>query len=371
MPDPVRPLFSQPSLETANGSSPGKPVVVITGPEGLIGSRLVERIYGQFSLVGLDRPPSPHDREHLDYVQVDLTRDDQVREAMRYVRERHGRHIASVIHLAAFYDFKGEPSPLYEELTVQGTRRLLRELQEFEVEQFVFSSSLLVMKESENGEALNEESPTEGTWDYPASKLRAEEVIREERGKIPAVILRIAGVYDEAGHSIPVGQQISRIREKQLESYFFPGDPEHGQAYVHLDDLTECLELAIEHRHDLPDFETLLIAEPDVVSYDELQEQIGQELHGREWPTIRIPRFVAKAGAWVQGKLAGEDDPEFIKPWMIDLADEHRPVDINRANHLLGWHPQHRLRDTLPEILKRLRDDPETWYRTNGFPMPK
>lgn len=371
MPDPVRPLFSQPTPDIAHGSPSGKPVVVITGPEGLIGSRLVERIYGQFSLVGLDRPPSPHDREHLDYVQVDLTRDDEVREAMRYVRERHGRHIASVIHLAAYYDFKGEPSPLYEELTVQGTRRLLRELQEFEVEQFVFSSSLLVMKESENGEALNEESPTEGTWDYPASKLRAEEVIREERGKIPAVILRIAGVYDEAGHSIPVGQQISRIREKQLESYFFPGDPEHGQAYVHLDDLTECLELAIEHRHALPDFETFLIAEPDVVSYDELQEQIGQELHGREWPTIRIPRFVAKAGAWVQGKLAGEDDPEFIKPWMIDLADEHRPVDISRANRMLGWHPRHRLRDTLPEILKRLKDDPEAWYRTNGFPMPK
>jgi hypothetical protein len=41
-----------------------------------------------------------------------------------------------------------------------------------------------------------------------------------------------------------------------------------------------------------------LLAEPDVMSYEELQDQLGRLIHGREWPTIRIPKPVDKAGAW-------------------------------------------------------------------------
>src|SRR5690606_40589583 len=133
-----------------------------------------------------------------------------------HVRYRYGSQLASVIHLADYYDFSGEPSPLYDELTVEGSRRLLRELrdQDFQVEQFVFSSSLLGMQPEEEEGRLTESSPTEAEWAYPQSKLRAEQVIQEERGPIPAVILRIAGVYDDQCHSLPVSQQIARIYEK-------------------------------------------------------------------------------------------------------------------------------------------------------------
>jgi nucleoside-diphosphate-sugar epimerase len=71
------------------------------------------------------------------------------------------------------------------------------------------------------GEKINEASPIEGRWEYPLSKIKAEEVIRKKRGKIPAVILRIAGVYDHYGHSIPLSQQIGRIWNKIFESHLF------------------------------------------------------------------------------------------------------------------------------------------------------
>ena len=54
---------------------------------------------------------------------------DSVREGLR-CREHHGTHIAAVVHLAAYYDFLGKPSPKYDEITVEGTRRLLRGLRE-------------------------------------------------------------------------------------------------------------------------------------------------------------------------------------------------------------------------------------------------
>jgi nucleoside-diphosphate-sugar epimerase len=155
-----------------------------------------------------------------------------------------------------------------------------------------------------------------------------------------------------------------------FESYFFPGDADHWQAFVHLDDLVDCVVKTVERRSTLGPYELLLIAEPDVMSYAELQERIGELIHGREWPTIRLPKIVAKVGAWVKDKLADEDDPQFIKPWMIDLADAHYPVDISRARQELGWDPKHRLRDTLDEMIKRLKQNPVHWYETNGLPAP-
>jgi nucleoside-diphosphate-sugar epimerase len=279
-----------------------------------------------------------------------------------------GQQLASVIHLAAYYDFSGEPSPLYENLTVEGTRRLLRGLRElFDTAQFVFSSSLLVMKPAQGDQKLDEECPLQAEWDYPRSKLQAEEVIREERGEIPTVILRLAGAYDELGHSPPITQQIWRIREKKLESFLFPGDRSSGQSFVHLDDVARCLRAVVEHRHELGRDETFVIGEPDVLSYGELQDRIGEAIHGREWPTLRVPAPVAKAGAWLKEKMPGTSE-QFIKPWMVDLADAHYPVDIERAAQRLAWSPRHELGSTLESMIANLKRDPRRWYEENGLP---
>lgn len=350
-------------------SNASRPVILITGCAGLIGSRLAADLSRDFQIVGLDVKP-PDEPDAMAWIECDLTQAASVAAALDTVAQQFGPRWASVLHLAAYYDFKGEPSELYDELTVKGTARLLRELQRYEVEQFVFSSSLLVMESVDESEKLTEHSPTDAAWAYPESKLRAEKVIEDQRGAISAVVLRIAGVYDEDGHSLPIGQQILRIHEKQLESYFFPGDVDHGQAFVHLDDLVDCFRAAVEQRHHLSPFEMFLVAEPDVMSYAELQEEIGEQLHGQEWPAIRIPKIFAKAGAWVKDKLSSEEDESFIKPWMVDLADAHYPVSIAKAQHQLHWSPRHRLRTTLPEMLRRLKANPHRWYAENGLPLP-
>lgn len=347
-----------------------QPLVLVTGSAGYLGSRLVQRLVSEYRVVGLDQKPPEPEPGGADFVQCDLTNADSIELAVQSIWQQHGPRIASCVHLAAYYDFSGEPSPLYRTLTVEGTRRLLRGLRRFEVEQFVFSSTHIVMKPAAEGEVISETSPTEPAWDYPRSKLEAEQVIRTERGDIPAVILRLAGVYDADTHVVPVAQQMRRIYEKQFEGYFFPGDADHGQAFVHLDDAVECMHATIARRHQLGPYEVFLIAEPDVVSYADLQEQLGELIHGQDWPTIRIPKTVAKAGAWVQEKIADEKDEPFIKPWMIDLADDHYPIAIEHARSVLGWEPVHRLRSTLPEMVSRLQRDPENWYRTNKLEAP-
>ncbi|MEX2263280.1 MAG: NAD(P)-dependent oxidoreductase [Bryobacteraceae bacterium] len=344
--------------------SDGKPVILITGSEGLIGDALVRSLSHTYHEVGFDIERRHKDPEELDFINCDLTKDASVNAALEELERHAGRHIVSVIHLAAYYDFSGDPSPLYRELTIEGTRRLLRGLQRFDVEQFVFSSTHILMKPSEEGESITEQSPLEPAWAYPKSKLETERLIQQEHGKIPAVILRIAGVYNEDGHTVPIAQQIDRIARKDLESYFFPGDPDSGQAYIHLQDLVDLIRRVIERRKELGQYEVFLAAEPEKLEYDELQDIIGELVHGRDWPTIRIPKAMAKAGAWIKSKL---DEDSFIRPWMIDRADDDYPVSIEYAREKLDWNPSHRLRDTLPAIVEAMKRDPVAWRKLNGL----
>lgn len=345
-------------------------VTLVTGSSGLLGSAVVKRLAERFQVVGFDRDGYPHPPPQAECVCVDVTSEDSVQAGLRRVRYGYGGRIASVIHLAAYYDFSGAPSPKYEEVTVRGTERLLRGLRDFAVEQFIFSSTMLVHAPCEPNERITEEWPLAPRWDYPRSKTRTEELIRTTRGNIPVVLLRIAGVYDSLCHSIPLAHQIQRIYERRLTSRVFPGDASHGQAFIHLEDVVDAILHAIDRRVQLPPELTLLLGEPETLSYRELQQELGQLVHDEPWPTREIPKPFAKAGAWAQDVLPFGRKP-FIKPWMIDLADDHYALDIKLARTSLEWQPQHSLRATLPRMVDALKADPHGWYRENRLAPPR
>ena len=347
-----------------------KATILITGTSGRIGYPLAKRLAESFNVVGFDRRAPSHPPPSAECLYVDLTLEESVRRGLEAIRELHGNRIASVIHLAAFYDFSGAPSPLYGEITVRGTERLLRLLQDFEVEQFIFSSTDLVYAPSAPGQRIKEDSPLQPKWPYPQSKVDTEQVIRSERGKIPAVILRIAGVYGDLCDSIPLAQQIQRIYEHDVTAYLFPGEVTAGrQAFVHIEDVLDSIVMAVNRRKELAPEETLLIGEAESLSYDEIQRALGRLIHDVAWKTYSLPKFGAKVGAWVQEKLP-LNRPPFIKPWMIDLATDNFELDITRATKILGWEPKRTLRDTLPKMIPALKADPLAWYRQNEIKPP-
>jgi nucleoside-diphosphate-sugar epimerase len=345
-------------------------LVLVTGSSGYIGSAAVKRLSQRYRVVGLDREGLPPPEGAAEAVEVDLGSDKSVECALRHVQEKHGDRLASIVHLAAYYSFSGEPSPLYEEITVRGTERLLKRAKQlFALEQFIFSSTMLVHAPCESGERITEDSPLAPKWDYPQSKVETEKLIRSLHGVTPYVLLRIAGVYDDTGHSIPLANQMQRIYERWLTSHVYPGDTSRGQAFLHRDDLVDALERLVERRLQLPSELTLLLGESEPLSYDELQREFGRLIHGEEWETRRIPKAAAKAGAWLQDQAPLVEDP-FIKPWMIDLADDHYALDITRARTVLGWAPKHALRESLPNMVAALKADPARWYQENKLTPP-
>jgi nucleoside-diphosphate-sugar epimerase len=345
-----------------------KEVILITGASGRIGFKSAEFFSKDFRIVGFDIFLAGH-LPGVEFVIVDLATDESTKEGLAYVRKNYGNKIASVIHLAAYYSFLSQHSSLYDKITVKGTERLLKGLQQFDVDQFIFSSTMLVHKPTRPGVKITEDSPVEPRWDYPLSKVKTEAMIHKERGKIPTVNLRIAGVYDDRCHSIPLSNQIQRIFENQFEAHVFAGDVTHGAAFVHMDDLIETIVLCVQKRKTLSPELTLLIGEDVTFSYDQLQRLMQRLIHGREWKTWSIPKPIAKIGAWIQDHLPFMKKG-FIKPWMIEIADDHYELDITRAKKILGWQPKHRVDQVIPKWVQELKTDPVEWYDENKLKAP-
>ncbi len=344
-------------------------VVIVTGACGRIGSSIVRRLGEQYKIIGFELLKALYASANEELVPVDISSDESVQQAFTHIRQFHGNKISSVIHLAAYYSFSDQKYENYEKITVRGTQRLLKCLQDFEVEQFIFSSTMLVHAPCEPDQKINESWPVQAKWAYPRSKVATEELIHRERGKIPSVILRIAGVYDDMCHSIPISNQIQRIYENQLVSRLFSGDITHGSSFMHMDDLVQALVLCVEKRKQLPEETLLVLGEPTTLSYDALQREISRLLFNKEFTTYSIPKPLAKIGAFLQDKLPLMP-PSFIKPWMIDLADDNYTLDISKAKSLLGWEPQHSLETTLPKMIQALKADPKAWYKLNQLVLP-
>jgi nucleoside-diphosphate-sugar epimerase len=345
--------------------------VIVTGGSGLLGSKLVERLRADHTVVVLDLQGNPSSPVDVEFICTDLTSNDSVDRALARVRDLHGHRVASVVHLAAYYDFAGGDSELYQTITVDGTRRLMEALRPFDVEQFVFSSTMLVHEPTDPGEEIDERDPITESWPYPTSKVRTEAVIDDHPDVARSrVIVRIAGAYDEGGHSPPIVNQIRRIDGKWPTSHFYPADPERGQAFVHVDDAVDALARVVERREHLPARYPVLVGEPDTLGYGELQDLIGGALHGTQWRTFRVPALLAKVGAWAREKNPFGEDP-FIRSWMIERAEDHYDLDISYAREHLGWEPRHRVGDVVPVMIERLQHDRDGWYRANDLTPPR
>lgn len=354
-----------------------RPIVLITGAGGNLGRSIAEALGDRYRIVGLDTAPS-RDGDYPIF-EADLTEDASVEAAMAKLREEYGPHLASVIHLAAFFDFSGEDKPQYRAVNVEGSRRLVRALAAFEVEQLVYAATMLVHAPVRPGERIDEDAPIDPRWAYPKSKAEAEEAIRETRGDIPTVFLRLAGVYDEETSVPTFAHQIARIYERDFQSHLYSGDTDAGQTMVHRGDLIDAFVRTVDRRAELPPGETaILVGEEEAIGYADLQDRLGCLIHGEEeWPTLRLPAPLAGAGAWVQDKAEplvpdaiDKGERPFIQPFMTRMASDHYALDISRARRLLGWEPRHRLARALPAMIARLKEDAAAWYEANRITPP-
>ena len=356
-------------------ASKSKHVVLITGAGGRIGGKLISHLTPDFTVIGLDLEPQ---EKPAHIYACDLTSDKSVKSALGAIRADHGNSIAAVVHLAAFFDFSGEDNPLYKSVNIDGTRRLIHNLKPFSVERLIYTSTMLVHAPGRPGQLTTEATPIKPGWVYPKSKAAAERVIAREAGDMPYTLLRLAGVYDEKVVVPTLGNQIARIYERDFESGLYAGDVDAGQSFLHADDMANAIKAAIMRRSDLPRQGAILVGEPGALSYQALQRRIGELIHGEEeWATIALPKPLAKVGAAVQHALEpavpdslDQGEKPFIRPFMIDMAEDHYALDTSLAQAQLGWQPHHRIETVLEALVANLKADPIGFYKANKIVLP-
>src|SRR5512147_886513 len=122
-------------------------------------------------------------------MQIDLRDRASVAGAFRRIREEGGADF--VVHLAAYYDFTGEPHEDYQRTNVDALRSVLEECRQLRLRRFVFASSLAASEFPPSGIRLTEASPANGSHPYAVTKQRGEELLREF-ADVPSVVVRLA-----------------------------------------------------------------------------------------------------------------------------------------------------------------------------------
>ncbi len=251
----------------AQAAHSAKPLILITGAAGNLGQSLARAFGDDFRIIGLDR--SDNEGGGPDIIEIDITSHQSVKAALETIGREHGRKIAAVIHLVAFFDFSGEPDPRYDQVNVEGTRNLLDALEGFTVERFIYASTMLVHAPTDPGETINENTPFDPQWEYPKSKKKVEDLIRGE-AQMPYAILRLAGVYDNESAVPTLSQQIARIYERDFQSHLYAGPLDAGQSMLHRDDMIDAVRRTVQRRTALPPDAAILIGEPEALGYEDL-----------------------------------------------------------------------------------------------------
>lgn len=348
--------------------------ILILGAQGFIGSRLRDSLAGQYRLLSVDvRPLAPVRARIGDenlrserLLRLDLGDPAQVDHLFEVIANDTDR-LKAVIHLAAYYDFRNKPDARYDRLH-KGLRHLLQILRR-RVDPdvpLIYASSMASLAPTEPGELITERGSRLGAWQYPASKIEAENILREAASERPVVELILAGVYSDLGELVPLFNQIELIRSRSIEKYMYPGPTDRGLTYVHIRETIDAFLRTIDQFSGRIGPHRFLIGQERPVPYEYIHHLAGESFHGKKLPLLRVPPAFALFGAHLLSAFSSLfGRRRFLQPWMIQFAGEHFEFDLTHVRNELGWSPWRSLHDDLHRILEFARYHHDLWLEVN------
>jgi nucleoside-diphosphate-sugar epimerase len=335
-----------------------KPVVVVTGISGNLGSRLLP-LLGSYSVIGADVSTPQFDSE-LQFEQLDLGEESSTRKLFELLRDTHAY---AVIHLAFVIDQVRTGVLDIERMwriNVAGTARVMEAVTEANrttddgVKQFIFPSSVSVYGPNLR-EPATEESPLAAhTLPYAVHKKQADEVVQQRCTSVRGCSVYILRPHIYAGASVEnyligafrgtPGGKSGRAEKMRAEGKRLPCMLPRGQEYldnkiqfIHVDDMARLI------RH-------ILQREP------ETQRLTVLNVAGRGEP-LTFARCIETAHAklWrVPGKWAMEQVLRFlwsqkissIPPEAVPYMTSEYIMNTDRLRTFLGPEYEHVIRYT-------------------------
>jgi nucleoside-diphosphate-sugar epimerase len=239
-----------------------KPVVVVTGIAGNLGSRLLP-LLGDFSVIGVDLSPPQSDLplqfEHMDLGEESCTR--------AFYELLHDTRPVSVVHLAFVIDPVRtgvlDPERMWQ-INVAGTARVMEAITEVNrtadsgVRQFIFPSSVSAYGPSLSKPATEDSAMAAHTLPYAIHKKQSDEVVQQRAPALRGCSVYILRPHIFAGASVenyllgafrgtPNGKG-PRAEKMRSEGKRLPCMLPRGQQYldhkiqfVHVDDMARLI----------------------------------------------------------------------------------------------------------------------------------
>jgi len=144
--------------------------VLVTGARGFLGRHVLAQIADQplRLLVLPDDPALPEFEKHAEVVTGDVMRPESLPPALEGVTQ--------VVHLAGYVNGGRGPESTFMAVNAQGTANLARAAQAAGIAHLIFPSSITVYGAVQDAD---ESAPLVPTPGYPASKIRAEQALRQ------------------------------------------------------------------------------------------------------------------------------------------------------------------------------------------------
>lgn len=325
-----------------------KPLILVTGAGGRLGKHLLKLLLERKSRIRV-LARAGADLSFPEGVEIfpgDITHPQTIFDAVRGVD--------IVYHLAALVDYATSEKMLFD-VNVEGTRNLLKACVEVapNLKRFVYCSSTGAMGKELAEIPANEKTECIPTDNYGLSKLMAEKVVLEYKGKLPVVIVRPAVIYGEGFDEgyFSVLKLLKRHKARIVDS----GD--NVIPFVHAEDVVKAFALSAESPKAVG--QIYIIAGGEQMTQKEILEIAAREL-GVKPPHKHVPRFMAELEIqlfYLMSFFGGRRPPLDLE--QLSVISSHRIFDISKAKKELGYSPEVRLEEGIKEMVE--------YYRRGAF----
>jgi nucleoside-diphosphate-sugar epimerase len=356
-------------VDVAPGAEP-LPALVITGASGFLGRHLIAALRDRYRIIALARRSQqavavPRHR-NVDWHQVDIGDEGPLTAVFRNLQGLAGPRY--LIHLAAHYDFTGEPNPEYLRTNVEGLRNVLQLCRAFRPEHFFFASSVAACAFPPPGGALTESSPADGDHLYAITKRRGEAMVREYLAHFPSSIVRMGALFSDWCEYPPLYFFLRTWLSNALNRRILGGRGQSAIPYLHVRCAVGFYERLLGIHGQLEPGEVLIASTDGCVSHLETFEAAALAYGGHRIQPIFTPRLLARLGLRAIdffGRFLAERP--FERAWMGKYIDLRLTVDASRTRKRTGWSPNPRLfiLRRMPFLVENLKMNPLEWNRRN------
>jgi nucleoside-diphosphate-sugar epimerase len=338
-----------------------KPVVVVTGVSGNLGSRLLP-LLGTYNVIGVDVNP-PHTDSELQFEQLDLGQESSTRTFYELLRDVHAY---AVIHLAFVLDpVKAGVLDIDRmwQINVAGTARVMEAVTEANrttddgVKQFIFPSSVAVYG-SDSATAFSEDSPLGAhTLPYAIHKKEADMVVQQRCTSLRGCSVYILRPHIFAGATVenymmgafrctPNGKgpraEKMRAAGKRLPCLLPRGEKyvENKLQFIHVDDMARLVKHILQREPEAQRLTVLNVAgRGEPLTY-------GQCIGTAHAKLRRVP------GKWAMEKVLQflwNRQISAIPPQALPYMTGQYIMNTDRLRRFLGPEYEHVMRHSIAE----------------------